>query len=298
MKFNLLARPPFRFLSVVHSHGWVQMAPFAFDEASATLTYTDRLSNGRVLDYQITDSDNGVTVKTGKSTKTEQGEVTQRVTWMLGLDMDFSAFYAASKREPKLNQAEKLARGRVLRSPTLFEDVVKTILTTNTLWAATKRMTLNLVNQYGPALEKEIPQSGNMGKRAFPSPAEIAASSPDVLREAVRVGYRAPSIHELAVRVASGDLDLESLKTSHLPTMELRKKLLDIKGVGPYAAANLLLILGRGDFIPVDSWALKLVSHEWYEGGPVTPKQVEEAFEEWGEFKGLAFWFWDWKYKG
>jgi 3-methyladenine DNA glycosylase/8-oxoguanine DNA glycosylase len=298
MQFNLTAHQPFRFLSVVKSHGWVQLAPFTFHEETSTLGYIDQLSNGRVIEYQISETAEGVNVKTEQLTKAEQVEVRSRVNWMLGLDMDFTTFYTASKREPKLLQAEKLALGRVLRSPTLFEDVVKTILTTNTLWAATKRMTLNLVNQYGPALEKEIPQSGNMGKRAFPSPAEIAANSPDVLREAVRVGYRAPSIHELAVRVASGDLDLESLKTSHLPTMELRKKLLDIKGVGPYAAANLLLILGRGDFIPVDSWALKLVSHEWYEGGPVTPKQVEEAFEEWGEFKGLAFWFWDWKYKG
>jgi len=285
-------RPPFRFLSVVHSHGWVQMAPFTFDEETATLAYTDRLSNGRVLAYQITETENGITVKTGKLTKAEQKEVTERVTWMLGLEMDFSAFYAASKREPKLLQAEKMARGRVLRSPTFFEDVVKTILTTNTLWSATKRMNLNLIKQFGPSLDKE-PE-----RRAFPSPAEIAASSPEVLKETVRVGYRAPSIHELAIRVASGELDIESLKTSNLPTLELRKELLKIKGVGPYAAANLLLILGRGDFIPVDSWALKLVSHEWYDGEPVTPKQVEEHFEKWGEFKGLAYWFWDWKYQG
>jgi len=292
MQFNLSARPPFRFLSVVKSHGWVQLAPFAFDEATAVLSYTDQLSNGRVLEYQITEGENGVTVKTEKLKKTEQTEVAERINWMLGLDMDFSAFYAASKREPKLLHAEKMARGRVLRSPTLFEDVVKTILTTNTLWGATKRMNLNLIGQFGPSL------NGNLEKRSFPSPAEIAASNPEVLREAVRVGYRAPAIHELAVRVASGELDLESLKTSDLPTLELRKELLKIKGVGPYAAANLLMILGRGDFIPVDSWALKLVSHEWYDGEPVTPKQVEERFEEWGEFKGLAYWFWDWKYEG
>jgi len=292
MQFKLTARPPFRFLSVVGSHGWVQLAPFHFDEGSETLTYSDRLSNGRVLAYQITETDGGVSVKTEKLTKSEQDEVSQNITWMLGLDMDFSAFYAASKREPKLLQAEKMARGRVMRSPTLFEDVVKTILTTNTLWGATKRMNLNLINQFGPALEDEAEQ------RAFPNPDEIAVSSPKVLREAVRVGYRAPSIHELAVRVASEELDLESLKTSDLPTLELRKELLKIKGVGPYAAANLLLILGRGNFIPVDSWALKLVSHEWYDGQLVTPKQVEEHFEKWGEFKGLAYWFWDWKYKG
>jgi DNA-3-methyladenine glycosylase II len=70
-----------------------------------------------------------------------------------------------------------------------------------------------------------------------------------------------------------------------------------LNGVGPYAAANLLLILGRPDFIPIDSWALKLVSHEWYEGQPVTAREVEKAFEGWGEYKGLAFWFWDWKYQ-
>ncbi len=297
--FKLSARSPFRFLSVVKSHGWVQMAPFSFNEETALLTYIDRLSNGRVLEYRISETADGVTVKTGKLTKTEKAEVTENITWMLGLEMDFSAFYSASKREPKLLQAEKMARGRVLRSPTLFEDVVKTILTTNTLWSATKRMNLNLIEQFGPSLDGQTPSlGGETEKRAFPSPAEIAASSPAVLKDAVRVGYRAPSIHELAVRVASGELDLESLKTSNLPTLELRKELLKIKGVGPYAAANLLLILGRGDFIPVDSWALKLVSHEWYDGEPVTPKQVQEHFEKWGEFRGLAYWFWDWKYQG
>ncbi|MFZ5911702.1 MAG: DNA-3-methyladenine glycosylase family protein [Chloroflexota bacterium] len=292
MELSLPARQPFNFLSVVQSHGWVQMAPFAFDKESAVLTYTDHLASGRVLDYRISAADGGVRVQTEKLTKAEQAEVRERVAWMLGLEMDFSAFYAAARQEPKLAHVEKQARGRVLRSPTFFEDVLKTILTTNTLWGATKRMNLNLIGKFGQPLD------GETGKRAFPAPASIAASSPEVLKETVRVGYRAPAIHELAVRAASGELDIESFKTSKLPTPELRKELLKIKGVGPYAAANLLMILGRGDFIPVDSWALKLVSHEWYDGQPVTPAQVEAHFEAWGEFKGLAYWFWDWKYQG
>jgi 3-methyladenine DNA glycosylase/8-oxoguanine DNA glycosylase len=133
-------------------------------------------------------------------------------------------------------------------------------------------------------------------KRAFPTPAALAAAGPSRLRETVRVGYRATALHELAVQVASGGLDLEAMKTSALSTLELRKELLKINGVGPYAAANLLVILGRSNFIPVDSWALKLVSHEWYRGKPVTASQVHKRFEKWGEFSGLAFWFWDWKY--
>ena len=289
MKFNLSARQPFNFHSVVNSHGWMQLAPCRFENDS--FFYVDRLSSGRVVEYQITEAKDGVQVQTESLDKSEQNEAKEKIAWMFGLDMDFSAFYKAAHKEPKLRHTEKLARGRVLRSPTLFEDVIKTILTTNTLWGATKRMTLNLLASFGDPFPVA-------DKRAFPTPEAIAASSPEMLREKVRVGYRAPAIHDLAVRVASGKYDLEALKTSSLPTLELRKELLNIKGVGPYAAANLLMILGRHDFIPIDSYALKMVSHEWYRGKPVTAKEVEKRFEKWGEFKGLAFWFWDWKYTG
>jgi len=292
MKFNLPARKPFNFLSVVNSHGWRQLAPFSFDENTNTLSYLLRLSNGRVIELKLRDGTDGVIVETQKLNKSEQKEVADKVTWMFGLDMDFSRFYAASRGELKLARVKKRALGRVLRSPTLFEDVVKTILTTNTLWAATKNMTLRLVNEFGDPLEKD------RDKKTFPAPEAIASSTREFIKEKIRVGYRAPALHDLAFRVASGKYDLESLKTSTLPTLELRKELLTINGVGPYAAANLLMILGRHDFIPIDSYALKMVSHEWYGGEPVTAKEIEKRFEKWGEFKGLAFWFWDWEYDG
>ena len=314
MKFSLTARPPFNFRSVIQSHGWVQLAPCRYDEATASFTYVDRLPSGRVIEYRVSESADGVQAQTEPLTKPELAGAKDRVRWMFGLDADFSAFYQATRKEPKLRHASRLARGRMLRSPTLFEDVIKTILTTNTLWGATKRMTLNLINEFGEPFTGglDAPRTARGYsttvattthettelKRAFPTPESIAASSPDVLREKVRVGYRAPAIHELATRVASGEFDLEALKTSSLSTLELRKELLKINGVGPYAAANLLLILGRPDFIPVDSWALKLVSHEWYRGETVTAKEVEKRFEKWGEFRGFAFWFWDWKYNG
>jgi 3-methyladenine DNA glycosylase/8-oxoguanine DNA glycosylase len=290
MKFSLTARKPFSFHSVVHSHGWYQLAPFQLDEESDTLCYVLQLANGRVIELKMHEAAGGVAVETGKLDKSERKEVTDKVEWMFDLGSDFSHFYAVALEEPKLARVEERALGRLLRSPTVFEDVIKTILTTNTLWGATINMARKLVNEFGAPLE------GQGDKRAFPSPASIAAGSPEILKEKVRVGYRAPAIHQLAVRVASGELDLESFKTSTLPTLELRKELLKINGVGPYAAANLLMILGRHDFIPIDSYALKMVSHEWYKGQPITGREVEKRFEKWGGFKGLAFWFWDWKY--
>ena len=303
MKFSIPARPPFNFLSVVNSHGWRQLAPFSFAEEDNTLCYVLRLSNGRVIELKFRDGKDRVVLETEKLDAAERREVKEKASWIFGLNLDFSRFYAASRGEPKLAHAKKLARGRVLRSPTLFEDVIKTILTTNTLWTATKSMTRKLVDEFGePAALSGVTSIARNAVeaplgRAFPTPEAIAASSPEFLKEKIRVGYRAPAIHQLAVRVASGAFDLESLKRSRLPTLELRKELLSINGVGPYAAAFLLLILGRTDFIPIDSWALKLVSHEWYDGKPVTPKEVEKHFARWGEFKGPAFWFWNWKYK-
>jgi 3-methyladenine DNA glycosylase/8-oxoguanine DNA glycosylase len=80
-------------------------------------------------------------------------------------------------------------------------------------------------------------------------------------------------VSELAMRAACGELNLEAFKNSSLPTVDLRKELMGIKGVGGYAAANLLMLLGRYDYVPVDTWALKVVSNEFFNGEKVTPSR-------------------------
>jgi 3-methyladenine DNA glycosylase/8-oxoguanine DNA glycosylase len=170
----------------------------------------------------------------------------------------------------------------------LFEDTVKTILTTNTSWSGTIRMTESLVTQFGD------PLPGHDDQFSFPNPDRIASSNEQTLRNETRLGYRAPYILDLARQIASGALDIEELKSSKLPSDELHKELTTIKGVGDYAAANLMMLLGRYGNLPIDSWALKMVSQEFFNGDPISPDQVREVFDPWGEWKGLAYWLWDW----
>jgi 3-methyladenine DNA glycosylase/8-oxoguanine DNA glycosylase len=289
MRLELSARPPFSLQQVITSHGWPQLAPFLWDRISGELRRVERLASGRVVELRFDHAPDGAAVEADADlTAAEQGELAAKVQWMLGLDQDFSAFYAAAAGEPKLAQAEALARGRVLRSPTLFEDVLKTIATTNTTWGGTIRMIDALVRLYGEPLPAEP------ARRAFPTPERLAGVDVDRLRAEIKLGYRAPYVLDLAQSVASGALDLEALKHSDLPTPELRKRLLAIKGVGGYAAANLLVILGRYDYVPVDSWAMSQVSREWYGGQRVGEREVNAAFEHWGAWKGLAFWCWEW----
>ncbi len=288
MQFILPACPPFSLFSTIHSHGWYQMAPFAEEAEGYELSAILRLESGHVIETHIREIGQGVSVTIDDAIdNVEQAEIAQKITWMLGLEQNFADFYNLTRDEPKLAKAASKAQGRILRSPTLFEDVLKTILTTNTLWAATKRMNSNLILQFGDPLPAD-PQ-----RKAFPTPAALAATTEEVLRSQTRLGYRAPSVLALAKRVESGELDLESLKHTNLPTTELRKQLQTIRGIGPYASANLLMLLGHYNFLTVNSWAIKMVSQEWYGGQPVTPAQVEAAFEKWGDWKGLVYWLWD-----
>jgi 3-methyladenine DNA glycosylase/8-oxoguanine DNA glycosylase len=288
MTFTLTPPTTFSLPAVVRSHGWVQMSPFS-ETSDQGLSYVIRLGTGKVLLFEVHAHVDLLRVNsTELLTDTEQNELSQDITWMLGMDQDFSEFYAVAQTEPKLTSMVERKAGRVLRSPTLFEDVIRTIMTTNTLWKHTLRMCRELTTRYGD------PTSCDSDLHSFPTPARLALVEEPTLREQCRMGYRAPYVAELAQRLASGNLDLEALKTCSLTTPELRKELMNIKGVGGYAAANLLMLLGRYDYVPVDSWALKIVSNEFFNGEKITPKQVLETFERWGKWQGLAYWFWDW----
>jgi 3-methyladenine DNA glycosylase/8-oxoguanine DNA glycosylase len=250
------------------------------------LTRIERLETGRVVGLHIHEAVGGVSVEVKDRLKgAEREEIGQKVWWMLGLGQDFTAFYKLARKEPSLTHVEEKALGRLLRSPTLFEDAVKTILTTNTTWQGTIRMVSALVAAYGDPLHTDP------SRHAFPAPSHLARASESDLRQ-LGLGYRAAYVRALAQLVCDGGMDLEVLKTS--PTPEIRRQLLAIKGIGDYASASLLMLLGRYDYLPIDSWARKLVSEEWYDGKPVGPDEVEKAFEQWDSWKGLAYWFWRW----
>jgi 3-methyladenine DNA glycosylase/8-oxoguanine DNA glycosylase len=288
MTFTLPSPATFNLAATVLSHGWIQMPPFA-ETPDHGLSYIIRLSTDKVLRFEVHAQANDLVVEpSAHLTLPEKTELTFTIHWMLDLDQDFTEFYSLALKEPKLLKMVERQAGRVLRSPSLFEDVIRTMLTTNTLWKHTLRMCRELTTRYGEPLPSDPAQ------HAFPTPDKLSSIDEPTLREQCRMGYRAPYVTELAHRVNSGVLDLEALKTSALPTPELRKELMTIKGVGGYAAANLLMLLGRYDFVPVDSWALKVVSNEFFGGEKVTPKQVLATFEKWGKWQGLVYWFWDW----
>ena len=211
---------------------------------------------------------------------------------MLCLDDDLSGFYAAVAADPDLAWAARGA-GRLLRSPTVFEDVVKTVCTTNCAWSATERMVGALVGRLGePA--PGAPPTG-VAARAFPTPEAMAAAGEEFYARVTRAGYRGPYLREIARRVASGELDLEELLTAgrgELPDEEVERRLLELPGVGPYAAAHVMLLLGRHSRLVLDSWTRPKYAR--LRGKPagklVADATIARRFRRYREHAGLAFW--------
>ena len=204
------------------------------------------------------------------------------VTREVRLDEDLSAFYAIVREDPELEWSA-LGAGRMLRGPTVFEDVVKTICTTNTAWSGTRKMTKALVDNLGV----EAPG----GRRTFPSADAMAGADEPLYRDVIRAGYRGPYLKQLATDVAEGAIDLEELNDPDLPDDEAAARLLALPGVGPYAAAHIMLTsLGRYSRLVLDSWTRPTYTKLSGARRALKDATIERRFKRYGEWAGLAFW--------
>lgn len=290
-RLRLDPRAPFDFEGTAYSHGWVVLAPNHWDEAMGTMERIQRLPSGRIVRLVLAaapGSPGGVAIEVehrGRLAQAERRAVEADVSHMFRLDEDLEPFYALCRERGAPWSRVSSGLGRLLRSPTLFEDVVKTICTTNIQWGGTKRMVEGLVDAFGE------PWPGDPSRRAFPTARSIASTSAPEFDARTALGYRAGYVHELARRVAGGELDLEVLAEGGLPTPELRKELLSIKGVGPYAAATLLMILGRYDELAVDTVFREFVANRYFGGERRPDAEARAVYDDWGDWKYLAYWF-------
>jgi N-glycosylase/DNA lyase len=135
------------------------------------------------------------------------------------------------------------------------------------------------------------PSSGALG-RAFPTPQAMAGAPESFYRDAVRAGYRGAYLIALSRSVVEGEVDLEALGRAmpdELSDDALAELLLALPGVGPYAAAHIMMTIGRHSRLILDSWTrptyAKLLGKK-----TVKDASIERRFRRYGPFAGLAFW--------
>ena len=238
---------PVDFARTIVSHGVAELPPNRVDLEAQTLETTLPVPGGaRTVRLTAAGGKLRLEAVAGTAGTRVRDALTASVSHMFRLDEDLSAFYALVAADGELSWCE-LGAGRMLRAPTVFEDVVKTICTTNTAWSGTRKMTAALVDNLG----SEAPG----GRRTFPTAAAMAAADEQFYKDVIRAGYRGPYLKKLATDVAEGTLDLEELNDPELADDEIAARLLELPGVGPYAAAHVMLTsLGRYSRLVLDSW--------------------------------------------
>jgi 3-methyladenine DNA glycosylase/8-oxoguanine DNA glycosylase len=274
---------PIDFLRTIVSHGVAELPPNRLDLQSRALETTLPVPRGaRTLRMTRANCDATIEVVAGGVTDTIKASLAKTVSHMFRLDDDLSPFYELCREDDELGWCADGA-GRMLRSPTVFEDVVKTICTTNTAWSGTRKMSAALVDSLG------IEAPG--GARTFPTPEAMAAVDEEFYREVVRAGYRSTYLKQLAGDVASGQVDLEALDDPELPDEEVGARLLALPGVGPYAAAHVMLTsLGRYSRLVLDSWTRPTYRKLSGARRAIKDTTIERRFRRYGDWAGLAFW--------
>ena len=133
------------------------------------------------------------------------------------------------------------------------------------------------------------------GRRAFPTAEVMASADERFYKDVVRAGYRGPYFQTLAEDVAEGRLDLEQLNDPEFPDDEVAARLLALPGVGPYATAHMMMLLGRYSRLILDSWTRPKYAR--LNGRKAGDKAIERRFRRYKQYAGLAFWLYltrDW----
>src|SRR6266404_5737993 len=283
MEITIKTPADFSFRRTVRSHGWYGLLPFEFDQENWTLVRVLDLQQAKPVTVEISPGNRGINISTsGRVGKQAAAAIERDVRHMFRLDDDLGEFYQAVKADPDFAWVAQEGAGRLLRSPTVFEDLVKMICTTNCSWALTEKMVTGLVQNLG--------RESNDSHRTFPTPEAMALMPLKFYTNEVRAGYRAPYFKELADRVASGDLNVEQWLHSSLATAELIKEMRGVKGVGPYAAENLLKLLGRYDGLALDSWTRAKFFTVRNNGRKASDKKIARYYSRFNEWRGLVLW--------
>ncbi|HLY51128.1 MAG TPA: hypothetical protein VKR21_18195 [Solirubrobacteraceae bacterium] len=275
------AGEPVDFRRTLASHGVATLAPNRIDFSDYVLE-TTALVDGEPQTIRVSEPEGGAArvQAVAADGRGRKASVLALVRHLFRLEDDLSGFYARAAKDERLAWVTSGA-GRMLRSPTVFEDVVKTICTTNTSWSATVRMTDALVEGLGAAARD--------GRKTFPTAQAMAEAPLDFYTDVARAGYRGAYLLQLATDVAEGRLDLEELANPELPDAEVEQRLLALPGVGPYAAAHVMLTsLGRYGRLILDSWTRPTYAR--LTGRKSADPAIQRRFRRFGEYAGLAFW--------
>jgi 3-methyladenine DNA glycosylase/8-oxoguanine DNA glycosylase len=264
----------------VASYGYFLLAPNYWDIKRAELGRPLHRRDGRIVRCVISQRSDAIVIACDRSLpRNEHPAVKQQVARMLRLKEDQRDWHRICP------DAKRAKFGWMFRSPTLFEDMVKTITSCNVTWRNTIVMNRLLVE--------------HVGDGAFPTPIQIVEFGSDRLKMRCKVGYRAERIVRLARGILEGAIDLDWFEQPQRTSSEIFDAIRKLYGFGPYAAGNLCHLLGRYDKLAIDTETYRHFCHHYRIPRPDNPltlhDRIEQHYGRFGDYAFKAYWFELWQ---
>lgn len=192
-----------------------------------------------------------------------------------------------SKVDDNLKKSIEYGKGIRILNQDLWEVIISFIISANNNIPRIKGIIERMCKKYG----EKITFSG-AEYYTFPTPKQLENATITDFRN-LGMGFRDKYIYQTTKMINEKIMDLDELKNMK-DTVEMRKKLLLLPGVGPKVADCILLFssLSRLDVFPIDVWVRRVMNdlyiHEEIESN-VSKKQIEGiAKEKFGNLEGIA----------
>ncbi len=171
---------------------------------------------------------------------------------------------------------------RILKQD-LWETLLSFIISANNNIPRIKTIIERIAKKYGNKIEYK-----NKIYYTFPMPRMLQNANLEDFRS-LGLGFRDIRIYETVQKTLKGEINLEELKQEE-NSESLRKKLLEIPGVGPKVADCVMLFaLNRFDVFPVDVWVKRVISELYFDKKEQPLNIVHEfAEKQYGKLAGLA----------
>ena len=286
-RLRIATPPDFRFALTVFSHGWCRLPPFGVDDAAGALIRVQKLERGPVVRLRIREaSDRGALVVDVEGARrlgpAQRREIRRVVATVLNLDRDLRPFHRLLRARPRYAWAARIKAGRLLVAPTVWENLAKVLLTTNTTWGGTVQMCRRLASLGEPFAD---------GQHCFPTAAQVASLTVKRLADRVRAGYRAPFLHALATAIAEGRIDVEAWRASGDGSSDdLYARIRELKGFGDYAASCSLMLLGRFDRLGIDTACRAVYRQQLNHGRAAHDRAIRAYYDQFGGWRALTMW--------
>ena len=259
----------------IHAHGWKYLAPFSWKDDAHTLRFAVMVDESPIdIECRQSKSDIQALISSHTALAAEQVDgIRVMIRRTLCLDIDTHRLLEkAEKVGPEFAKLIINGAGRMLRSPTLWEDAAKTLFTTNCTWALTRKMCDAFCSE-------KLSPATPCGTYPFPLPKTIVEYSPEKLKRIVPVGYRAGYVTALA-HYFTADPCLCNLETDGLDYRSADGIVRNLKGFADYACAHLLVLAGYFDKIPIDTTVVSFLKENYRVRKPHS--FVVRHYRKWG----------------